>query len=521
MSLPKRITSNPKLLIYVLFIVAHVALLNINVAEWGDSYRILRAAEFVRQGSYPLDEKRPPLLPLILATHPAQVDPVFYGRIIVFFISLGSLIIFDKLASLFIKQQGYHALAMVLYIFNPVVLYWSLRVMTDVLFGFFVLLVFYLFMLYRQKRSLVTLAGLAVCCGLAILTRFEGYILTSAIGLGLVFDAKILVSLKQNFKHIFVFGVSFLAVWVPYLLFRNPLHSTYFEEPASRTYNLTTVWTYVVSLVFVMGSLTAPFLFFKNFKPLKTLLRQNIGIASFLAIELVLVLVWPAAIPRLFLPIIPFLAIFLSLAIQQFFNSPEPKTANLRKARIFSAVFLLASVAFYAGSQYVLKLQFLIPIKLSFVMILALQLAAGYFLLAKKFTAFIVLTLATLLLWSLSIVWLHKNIYSAIKAAAIYAETNLSGTIVYNDLSSTADWYITVEGTDKLRGVFYNFQNTRDVKLATLHNLNATYLILTNEEHSPSMQFNINKLGYLAELKSFQYNVGDAVFYAEVVKVVE
>ena len=69
-----------KYLPYVLFILVHFFLLNVNTAEWGDSYRILRASEFMRDGSYPEDEKRPPLYSLVLAVRRVAVDPVSWAR---------------------------------------------------------------------------------------------------------------------------------------------------------------------------------------------------------------------------------------------------------------------------------------------------------------------------------------------------------------------------------------------------------------------------------------------------------
>ena len=67
MNLLKTITSH-KFLIILLYIFIHLILININVAEWGDSYRILRASEHIRNDfTYPLDEKRPPLYSIFLS----------------------------------------------------------------------------------------------------------------------------------------------------------------------------------------------------------------------------------------------------------------------------------------------------------------------------------------------------------------------------------------------------------------------------------------------------------------------
>ena len=73
-----------KFYIYVLFVLLHLLLLNVNTAEWGDSYRILRASEYIRDGSYPQDEKRPPLFSFVLALRPENVDAVLWGRVVLF-----------------------------------------------------------------------------------------------------------------------------------------------------------------------------------------------------------------------------------------------------------------------------------------------------------------------------------------------------------------------------------------------------------------------------------------------------
>ncbi|HOV97611.1 MAG TPA: hypothetical protein PLW49_01140, partial [bacterium] len=155
MNLPRKTISfkniPAKFYAYLLFIVLHVALFNVNAAEWGDSYRILRASEYIRQGSYPSDEKRPPLFSALTAVRPNSVDPVVWGRVVVFIFSFLSLIVFDKLTQIYIKNEKYRFVSLILFILNPVYLYWSIRVMADVPFSFFVLLTFYLLSKYYES----------------------------------------------------------------------------------------------------------------------------------------------------------------------------------------------------------------------------------------------------------------------------------------------------------------------------------------------------------------------------------
>ena len=93
------------LIIFGFFLVIHLCLLNISSAAWGDSYRILRASEYIRQLSYPSDEKRPPLFSFILSIRPSQVDPILWGRIEMLVISSVAFFVFAKLVGLYIKDK--------------------------------------------------------------------------------------------------------------------------------------------------------------------------------------------------------------------------------------------------------------------------------------------------------------------------------------------------------------------------------------------------------------------------------
>ena len=90
-----------KAFIYLIFLFLHFVLMNINVAEWGDSYRILRASEFIREGQYPENEKRQPLFSVFLALRPTNIDQVVWGRWAMLAISFVVLFAFDKLISLY------------------------------------------------------------------------------------------------------------------------------------------------------------------------------------------------------------------------------------------------------------------------------------------------------------------------------------------------------------------------------------------------------------------------------------
>ena len=131
-------------------VILRLWLVNINSAEWGDSYRILRASNYVRQFSYPEDEKRPPLFSILLAIRPTGIDAVLWGRIFMLGVSFLALFVFYLLSKEYLPTQNQRLLALVFLFLNPVYLYWSVRIYADVPFSLLVLLCFYIFEIWMK-----------------------------------------------------------------------------------------------------------------------------------------------------------------------------------------------------------------------------------------------------------------------------------------------------------------------------------------------------------------------------------
>ncbi|MCA9302008.1 glycosyltransferase family 39 protein, partial [candidate division WWE3 bacterium] len=290
---------------------------NVNAAEWGDSYRILRAAEYLRNYQYPSDEKRAPLFSLILAARPSKVDPVQWGRAEMLVITALLLTVFTYYVRYFISSPVYQSLSIALLGFNPVFFYWSLRIMADVPFLLLVLCSFYLLKrqstlgrFYWQKSFILGILG-----ALGVLVRFEGYILICALFIGIIFlergfysweetilqrknlqktpsagkkrrTSKIPATvtnlkniirfvfsqlnlifnlLRKKNREILAFVTAQLFILVPYWYYRNPLSSSYFEEPSGRSYDLNTFLIYFASLFFISGFV--PFFSYIFFRP--------------------------------------------------------------------------------------------------------------------------------------------------------------------------------------------------------------------------------------------------------------
>ena len=262
----------------IIFFIFHIVLFNVNTAEWGDSYRILRASEFIRQGSYPIEEKRPPLFSIFTALRPSFVDAVVWGRVVVFVFSLLAFLLFNELLKIYIKENKYRFLALLFFMFNPVYLYWSLRIMADVPFSFFVLLAFYISKKYSNRGYLKPIL-LGFISGLSILTRFEGYLLFGSLILGAFFNwkdlEKIIESKKcflsklfklifKNWKALVIVGLTTSFTILPWVLYRNPFKSSYFEETSRRTYDFKMIWIYFVSITYSFGFSSAFYFIFSR-----------------------------------------------------------------------------------------------------------------------------------------------------------------------------------------------------------------------------------------------------------------
>ena len=509
-----------KVYIYLIFIVLHIFLFNINISEWGDSYKILRASEYIQDGSYPEDEKRPPLFSIILSPRPDFINAVTWGRGVMFVFSLITLVVFDKLVSLHIKDERYQKIALIFFVLNPVYLYWSLRIMADVPFSFFVLLVFYLFSKWKEDMNIGKSMLIGAICGLAILTRFEGYLLFASALMGTVFLGERLdfddIRLKPILKNIFYsakflvpLGLTTLLVILPWITLRNPLTSEYFEESSRRVYDFKMIWTYFSSLFYLFGFTSALYFICKNFQIVLEFFERNIGITVFVVLELILILLWPSAVPRLFVSVIPFLIIPLALSMQEF----ERKN---RKLSVSDVAIIVSLLIFYVITQYFLKLQFLIPIKIIFGVLIILQILILVLIYNNKYTLGVLVIIISMSLWSLSAIYIHKDIYKAIKYASTFVSSNLDGNIVYNDTANVANWYINYDKPrENLKGMYWDLSNRDSLDYSRLSNSDIDYVILTNESDA-IFHHAMENLDHLKLIKNFRYNIGSREFFASV-----
>jgi hypothetical protein len=541
------LNQNP-LIIFGVFLFLHLALINVNAAEWGDSYRILRASEYIRDFSYPEDEKRPPLYSAVLAVRPPltdNIDPVVWGRAVMLFVSLGSFYVFYKFAQLVFEQKEKTNLALILFALNPVFLYWSLRIMADVFFVFLALLAFYILEYSRNNQSnnrsfkrvfLMIMLGFFV--GLAVLTRFEGYLLFGAVGLGIVLkeglylgSLKKLTKLKTSFSKILTellsYMVGFAVLVLPYLYYRNPLSSMYFEEPARRVYDLHTVAIYLLSFLFLFGFISAVYFYIYGYKKVIHFLQDHTAITAFLFAELLLILAWPAAIPRLFVAIVPLLILLLSLCIVEYFWDKDDAVLNLKLSAALERtlgwkipvvlILNLTLILIYVLGQYYYRLQFLVPVKSIFIMLILINLLGIYFIYKKSLSAFVLTIVFSMMLWSWAVIYMHKDIFKMIKQANVYTIENLQGKVAYNDISSVSDWYLNVNNPQNIEGVFYDLTQRPNREYVRIAEKNIDYFIVTNE-HNTTMRLDLDDWPHLEEIAEFRQSINNEVFWTKIIR---
>jgi len=513
-------------------LVARALLININSAEWGDSYRILRASNFVKQFSYPSDEKRPPLFSILLAIRLNNVDAVLWGRIIMFDISILSLYVFYILSKKYLATQNQRALAVALLALNPVYLYWSLRIYADVPFSLLVMLCFYVFELWREKQSMLYIAVMGIICGLGILTRFEGYLLMLATVTGIFVATK--EPLTRRLKVSAIALLTTALVVLPWLIYRNPLTSSYFEEPTGRKYDLEMLLTYLVSYIFVLGiipagSVITTYLFPKRSTDLLAVFKKYPHIVAFVLLESALILAWPAAVPRLFVPVIPFLVLAFVKAHSPFhlvvagataargaggeIRVPQRERRGTRLTATGTAAVVLTAV--YVIAQNHLRLQFLGPHTAVFAFVAVVSVICTLSIIFKQHKLFLLFSIISMLALSASTIYLHKGIYRSIKEISQSAVADLSaqagGKIIHNDTAGIANWYLP--GSE-----YKNLDNKQYLTQKYLQENRVTYIILTNE-FNPNLEIDLKKRPYLELVKESKHTTGGKMFFTWLIKV--
>lgn len=408
--------------------------------------------------------------------------------------------------------QKQSLLALVFFFLNPVYLYWSLRIYADVPFSLLVMLCFYVFELWRggldgrNKPSTLYPAVMGLICGLGILMRFEGYLLAFATFVGIFVITT--VSPRRALKTSVVFFLTAATTVLPWLVYRNPLTSSYFEEPAGRKYDFEMLLTYLVSYAFVLGiipaaSVIATCIFKKPSMSLPSVFKKYPHLVAFVLVESVLILAWPAAVPRLFTPIVPFLVIALVKGVDNYFNDKAKQPATWVLAVILAIIYVVA--------QNYLRLQFLGPHTTIFIFVAAVSAACTLSVLLKHRQLFISSATLSMLILSASTIYLHKDVYRSIKEVSAFALATAPGKIIHNDTAGIINWYFP-------KSEYKNFDSKTYLTQEYLAENKVDYIVLTNE-FNPNMEIDLKKRPYLSLAKESKYQRGGKMFFTWLVKV--
>ena len=442
------------------YIALRVLIINVNVTEWGDSFRILRAAEYLLNFSYPLDEKRLPIFSALLAPGLLFIEPVLWGRIYAILAAVVNLILTAVLFKQFYpKAKQLHLLiVMTLLAFNPIFFYWSLRIMAETTFTVFVLLAFVVYLLDRERfvsRPYV----LGVVLSLAALTRYEGFLLAGAFGLSYL--------LKKDWRSLiktFSVFVLLVAPWfiLTKFIFKGGTSDAYVSELSTFKFDLYRLGYFITYSLFFVGSpvLTSLLLYrhseskTKNLSPLASSALQNNDpsrvvqddgmvwrllinpLFTFSFLEFALFFIWTPSLPRIMIPIIP-IAIILVVK-----NLVEVDFIKQHRPFIVAA---LLSVFCFLFLQLKFRLYFLVLSYSGLALILALSFLAILTVWRGSKKYFLVSVLATFLVGSFVAVANQRLVYSTIYEASVYAKT-LPGKIAYSDETGVSAWYLGNKG---------------------------------------------------------------------------
>lgn len=424
-----RLKNEKSLVIFALILLLfRFALFNFNVTEWGDTFSFLRIADFLTRGEYPPDAKRLPVFPLFLALGmKLRLEPVFWGRIVVFVFSVGCFFLFFKLLKLLFPKLSESRLLLACYflLFNPIFLYWSIRVLSEVVFCFFVLSTFYLY--YTRKSAVF----LGVVAGIAAMTRYEGFLLFPAIALGLL--------LSKRIKPFILYSLFFILTISPWFIRSQIIHgqlfyTPYASDPAGFLWSLRDKATFFFHLIFGSGfCLGAIPIIFGIRKLWQQRCRELLPFAVFWGLNLCLIFIW-SSVARMFFTTVPFMVALMVLGLEFFLES------SLRVLLPASAIFL----GVYTVGAYFLRPYFVAPSKVGAAVFVLSSVVALIFAVKKKSFLPVVVGISLIVLSGL-VVFKHRDVYADVYQAAQEA-LSLGGTTAYFDETGLSQWYFRKNG---------------------------------------------------------------------------
>jgi 4-amino-4-deoxy-L-arabinose transferase-like glycosyltransferase len=509
----KIIKKNSIAVFFIIYFIFRISILNFNSAEWGDSYKILTATEYLKNWYYPQDEKRPPLFSIVLLLGDFFGGGVFGGRVVMLIISMLILFVFYRLLVLVLpKISNFQILiALLLFSFNPLFVYWSMRIYADSMFLLIALTSFWIFCKFRENQFVTIILAFLVILG--IYTRFEGYILAGVYGL--VFTILFLQGRDYlRVKQLLLFVVSFLLllfglVNFNFFHYNNPLSSSYFEEAESRSFQISEIGPTLLQLIFLVG-IYGFFIMVWGWKKLLNFFQSHPLLFLYLGVFILLSLIWFPAVPRLFLQILPILIIGLVISIFNYFEKREER----RKLNLKNLIFASLPILIFIFGQYIYKNQFLLTNKFAFGFVICISIISIYFFFHKSLNLFLLSHFLSCFFWMFFFILDHQKMFHVLNIGVReLKQFHFPGEkVLSNDVSALSKYYLNDD-------FIYSgsLDSGKGIERAISSN-NIQYILFTNE-HNQTLEFSYEKYSNFTLISRVEDTIKGKKFETLVLKV--
>jgi len=485
--------------VILLIIISRSLFINYNFAEWGDSYHYIKAGEYITKFSYPKEEKRLPLYPLVISLGSLTPNPIVFARYINFIIFVLSILLTYDISYRVFKSQTASFLTVLILAFNPLFFYWSLRIMAINLLALLVIVSVWIKVRLRSKYKYLVLGLLS---GLAFLTRFDGLLLFFSFAFVLLY--------KRRFLDLVKLSSASLVTVSPWLL-RNQImfgsfyKSNYFSELSQFSYGLTDAMVWLATVLFLF---CAPYIWSFLTKKVSIKLVDPVWITYFLLI-IILNFLWPAAVPRLFVPVLPIISVSIVGLLL---------IVNLEKKEVKKGLFLI--LAFFVLRSLVRR-PFLLFGKFGLLFVLFFNLISLFwaslnFKITKIFAVLVLLMAQFIVLYS--VLKLHKNVGRTVLEASNYALSK-KGLIAYSDETGVTQYYLNND-----RGLRFNQSLSAKDQYNWVKENKVLYIVETSERNEGEALDFFNDIGYSNKVSvvfESKSNVGDTAIWSRVYKVIE
>ena len=466
---------------FAVYLLARVFLININYTEWGDTFRMIRGADYLSRLSWPWDEKRWPFYSLLLVPGIWLNAPVLWGRFLSLLASAWSLLLVYRFYLDYISNNIKYALtAVIITAVSSVFAYWSLRVMADPVFTLLILLFFfYSIRFYKEggkdeagsSQKVIILSFLLLCI---TMTRLEGLFAAAGIGVYLIF--------RKHLRDLMIFAIPQIFIYVPWTVYAKFIYhwettNNYFDEVQTFSFDSERLKYFLAYTLFI---LVLPVLTYYILIGLKSFLGNSknkglyLPLGVFIGLELIIGFVWIPSLPRIYLPLVPLFAMLAVYGIEKL---------NLNKINTPILLLNLFLLSTFTALQYKYKLYFLGASKIIFaVVIISSFVSIFYVFWPVKFRKRIYLVSLVLFINFLTsgiVIYNQHLVYKTVKQGIDFV-VDRRGIVAYSDETGNTEWYL------KRRSIYMDsvkdFQiEDPDQQYRALKNYGVSYLLWTNE----------------------------------------